>query len=661
MQYRREIDGLRAIAVLPVILFHAGFTIFSGGFVGVDVFFVISGYLITSILIAELERDEFSIVRFYERRARRILPALFFVMLACLPFAYWWMLPDQLVDFGQSLVAVMFFASNILFWRETGYFESAAELKPLLHTWSLAVEEQYYLLFPLFLAFMWRFGRSRAVWGVVGIAVVSLLLSEWGWRNKPVANFFLSPTRAWELFAGSLCAFVPLRAPRRYANGLSALGLVLIVGAIFVYDGLTPFPSLYSLAPVMGTVLIILFARQGTWVAWLLSLRGFVGVGLISYSAYLWHQPLFAFARLRSLFEPSHTLMGSLAAASLILAWVSWRWVEQPFRKKPRSMLADRRSLFGASALGGAVFVVIGVIAQLGQGFDGRFDQKVLGNMYLRLGDTSGCHNALGVAEIQSGADCRVGALNGMPRLAVIGDSHASRITDALSEQLTTRDLAAVAFNGSWCAPLRNFATDAPEKNTCLPKVSAQLDQILERPELKQVVLFAQWAHYIKGRRWPETTAAAYTFSENGPLDFAQARVADNAEAFEAALNRTLAELHRAGKQITIILPTPEYEFYVNDALVRALHFGVDVDTLRLPVAAYDDRNAQARDILLRVGAQYQAGFVDPKGLFCDDETCAVAGKNRESLYEDSNHLSFHGSERVVARLLEQLTTSNQE
>ncbi len=208
MQYRAEIDGLRAIAVLPVIFFHAGFEWFRGGFLGVDVFFVISGFLITSILIADLEKQQFGIMYFYERRARRLLPALFFMLLICLPFSWYWMIPSQLEDFSKSLIAVLFFSSNILFWRESGYFESASDENPLLHTWSLAVEEQYYLLFPLWLAFTWRFGRSHAFRGVVLLGVISLILSEWGWRNSPSANFYLAPTRAWELLAGSTVAFI---------------------------------------------------------------------------------------------------------------------------------------------------------------------------------------------------------------------------------------------------------------------------------------------------------------------------------------------------------------------------------------------------------------------------------------------------------------------
>jgi|TARA_B110000238_G_scaffold185862_1_gene214466 peptidoglycan/LPS O-acetylase OafA/YrhL len=287
LKYRPEIDGLRALAVIPVILFHGGFELFSGGFVGVDVFFVISGYLITTILIEDIESNRFSILNFYERRARRILPALFFVMFVCIPFSWMWMLPGQLRDFSQSLMAVGLFSSNILFWLESGYFETAAEAKPLLHTWSLAVEEQYYVLFPIFLFFAWRFGKNRVFSMIVAFAAISLGLSEWGWRNQAAANFYLAPTRAWELFAGSLAAFVVLKRGVQSNNTLSLLGLVAILFAIFAYDENTPFPSLYALVPVIGVALLVLFADAKTLAAKLLSTRFFVTLGLISYSAYM--------------------------------------------------------------------------------------------------------------------------------------------------------------------------------------------------------------------------------------------------------------------------------------------------------------------------------------------------------------------------------------
>ena len=210
-------------------------------------------------------------------------------MLACLPFAYLWMLPEQLDEFAQSLVAVSLFLSNWLFWSQTGYFETATELKPLLHTWSLAVEEQYYLLFPIFMLVLWRFGRRAVLLLVVAIALCSLLLSEWGWRNEPGINFYFTFSRFWELLAGSICAFMTVDRSPKSNNFLSVFGLSAIIFAVFAYDNATPFPSIYAIVPVGGTALVILFAGQGTWIARLLSMRIFVGVGLISYSAYLWH------------------------------------------------------------------------------------------------------------------------------------------------------------------------------------------------------------------------------------------------------------------------------------------------------------------------------------------------------------------------------------
>ena len=336
MKYRAEIDGLRALAVVPVIFFHASFDFVSGGFVGVDIFFVISGYLITTIIINDIEKNCFSFYNFYERRARRILPALFFLMLVCIPFAWAWMVPGQMKDFSQSLFAVSLFASNFLFWKESGYFDAAVDEKPLIHTWSLAVEEQYYVFFPIFLFFIWRFGKNRVFWIIALMALTSFILSEWGWRNKNTANFFLSPSRAWEILAGSISALIVQKTGVKKNEIISLLGLICIFYSFIFYDETTPFPSIYTLIPVTGVVLVIIFADQHTLVAKFLSTKLLVGLGLISYSAYLWHQPLFAFARIRLLNEPSNFIKMLIIVFSLIIAFFSWKFIEKPFRIKKK-------------------------------------------------------------------------------------------------------------------------------------------------------------------------------------------------------------------------------------------------------------------------------------------------------------------------------------
>jgi peptidoglycan/LPS O-acetylase OafA/YrhL len=336
MPYRREVDGLRAVAVVPVILWHAGFGYPSGGFIGVDIFFVISGFLITSILADEMASGRYSILRFYECRARRVLPALFFVIIVSYLFAWRWMQPGAFLDYSRSIGAATFFVSNIHFWQSTDYFAVADAQLPLLHTWSLAVEEQFYLVFPLVLWAAWRLAPGHVMPILAVAALASLGLSEWGWRNAQEANFVLAPTRAWELLAGACAALYCQRQTGQppYSQIHSAIGLAMMLAPFFIYDETVPFPSVYALLPVVGATLMLVFGRQGTLAASVLSLPIFVGISTISYSAHLWHQPLFALARIRLLEPPSMMVMAGLSLGSLALAMMSWRFVEQPLRRK---------------------------------------------------------------------------------------------------------------------------------------------------------------------------------------------------------------------------------------------------------------------------------------------------------------------------------------
>jgi len=339
MKYRREVDGLRAIAVLPVILFHAGLEAFAGGFIGVDVFFVISGYLITTILFDEMSRGEFSISRFYERRARRILPAQYFIMLLTLPLGYFLMLPEDLENFGQSLVATVCFSNNILLYLTSGYWVMEVDFKPLVHTWSLAVEEQYYFIVPLLMLVAFRFGKKFLVLGMVLIFIGSLALSQVMASDAPTFNFLLIFTRAWELAGGALVALYFRSGyqsilPRWGNDMLAWIGSVLLFVSFLTFNRNALHPSAITLFPVAGTALILMCANSQNLIGRLLSGRAIVLIGLTSYSSYLWHQPIFAFARLVSLEEPAMWKMLFLSCLSLILAFLTWKYVEGPFRQQ---------------------------------------------------------------------------------------------------------------------------------------------------------------------------------------------------------------------------------------------------------------------------------------------------------------------------------------
>ena len=612
------------MAVLPVILFHAGFTAFGGGFVGVDVFFVISGYLITRILIDELARGDFSIARFYERRARRILPALFFVMLTCLPFAYMWMLPGELKEFANSLIAVVFFVSNILFLSESGYFEAAAESKPLLHTWSLAVEEQYYLIFPVFLAICWRFGRRVVLGAIVGVALASLALALWGGLGAE-ATFYLAPTRVWELLAGSIVAFVSGRAS--LANGwLSGLGLLLILAAIFGLDAATPFPSLYTIVPVLGATLIILFAGPATWVTRLLSMPAFVAIGLVSYSAYLWHQPLFAFARIRFNGAPDPGMMAVLAALSLCLAWATWRFVERPFRQRSSVFLPNRRAVFAASALAATLFVAIGLTGHISQGFKGRLgeDQRKIADFsayprhqYYQVGT---CFLMPEQSFTDFAPEC-----SGQGRAAIIGDSHAAALASFF-----TREMGFTQLTASACPPVLGF--DPKERPHCAD-INQHIHRVIADGQAQHVLLHANWSIY-----W-------------------------DAPDFAANLAKTIAALRDTGALPIVVGSVPQYQPSITRLVLAQ---GIEVSDgaqLHADQSALMDLNSELRTLAQGQGA----AFWDPISALCmSQDMCPATVVTRPDdqglgdatlIAWDYGHLTLSGAYKVGAPILDWLET----
>ena len=449
MKYRPEIDGLRSFAVLPVILFHAGVAPFSGGFVGVDVFFVISGYLITTIILGEMLEGRFTISGFYVRRARRILPALVFVILCTLPFAWAWLPPPAFTDFAQSLAAIGLFSSNVLFWMESGYFAADADLKPLLHTWSLAVEEQFYVFFPLLMMLLVRRGAGlgRAVGAIIGIGAASLVLCEILWRTEPDANFYLLPSRAWELLAGALCAAIMLRARPEPNRALAAAGLALILIATFAYDGATPFPSLWALVPVAGSALVILYATPDGPAGRILASRPAVWIGLLSYSAYLWHQPIFALVRIRMGEEPSEAVMLGLSALTFALAWFSWRFVERPFRRPggSKALVLGAAAAVSVGAAGFGAWLSVSPLQRSWFYDNLRPDQRQVLAVVERVQardqaapwDDGACRFRVRPDRPEDVARFEACAADGRKALAVFGDSHSDNVHEGLSRTLS--------------------------------------------------------------------------------------------------------------------------------------------------------------------------------------------------------------------------------
>ncbi|MEP7221491.1 MAG: acyltransferase family protein [Novosphingobium sp.] len=664
MQYRREIDGLRAVAVVPVILFHAGLTVFSGGFVGVDVFFVISGFLITGILIAELERGDFSIARFYERRARRILPALYVVLACCLPFAWLWMPPALLKSFAASLVAVIGFASNILFWRQEGYFAASAELKPLLHTWSLAVEEQYYLFFPIGLWAFWRFGRARVFVGVVLLALISLGVSEWASRHAPSANFYLATSRAWELLAGSICAFLSRGNQPRPNDVLSLAGLGMVMLAIFAFDDSTPFPGLYALVPVVGTCLIILYGGSGSMVSRLLGAAPFVGIGLISYSAYLWHQPLFAFARLRSLSTPSQGLMLGLAALSLVLAWASWRYIERPFRRAGAGLLASRRQVFVAGAAVGAVFVGIGLAGYLANGVPSRMDARVLAiqsvNASVLESQVWPCWDKLR-ANATIGDTCRLGDPAKAPSFAIVGDSHAGALLHQLDGAARRAGLGGANYTYKTCPPLEGVEpaqvlTGGDVCSSLRRSFFAALRVPGAMPDT--LVVNARWTMLMERSRFDNGEGGIeegvdWVWNLGAP---SHPSAAPYKQRMAAEIARSIRLMLDAGKRVVLVYPVPEMGWSVPDQIAKSY---MATRTLRPADASVSQarflmRNRDAIAALDAIGEHPGLIRIRPDALLCNTflpgRCAAMAGG--QPLYVDSDHLSDTGSAMVVGQVM---------
>lgn len=647
MKYRTEIDGLRALAVVPVILFHAGFSTFSGGFVGVDIFFVISGYLITTILISEIKSGNFSIANFYERRARRILPALFFVVAVCIPFAWTWLPPEEMKSFGQSIVGVFTFSSNILFWKDSGYFDTSAELKPLLHTWSLSVEEQFYILLPIFLLLTWKLGKNRVVFILLFLTISSLLMAEYLSTRSPNAAFYLLPSRAWELAAGCLVGFY-LEGRTRIASHnlvqqtLSLTGLFLIIFGIFYYSKEIPFPSLYTIAPVLGTVLIIIFTGPSTLVGRLLSQKYFVGIGIISYSAYLWHQPLFSFSRHITLGEPNRISLIATFASIFVLSYLSYIFVEKPFRRKH---FITKNHVLYISVIFSFSFIGLGVSAHISEGFLSRLSNNA-SKVYQTSKDISATSGSTQNPAFIGDPSNVLGA--------IIGDSHANSIAESLGASLSHLNIGLKNYIKNGCPPARGlYRFDIPSYGaSCDEFYSTVYDEITKDNTIKYVVISARFTLYIESNRFDnkeggkEIGATQKVIYDGIEYKNEKRPLIDRKNYVSKRLIDDIRYLIESGKHVILIYPIPEVGWDVPKAgfiQSKNSNEGIEIST---SFERFVERNRYTISTLDSIGSPKNLSRIYPHKYLCNNfekDRCSAIF-NSVSFYYDSNHLTNLGA-----------------
>ncbi|WP_292934725.1 MULTISPECIES: acyltransferase family protein [unclassified Novosphingobium] len=648
--YRHDIDGLRAIAVLAVVLFHGKFAAMSGGYVGVDVFFVISGVLITDIITRDISAQRFSVISFYERRIRRIFPALFAMLAVSVLVGAFILLPQDLSYLSRNAFAAASFVSNVSYWMQMGYFEGDARVRVLLHTWSLAVEEQYYILYPLLLLTINRFASSHRKAIIAGLAIVSFVACLIVMPLDSSAAFYLMPFRAWEFLMGACLAlgvFPSLANAPRLRSALGVVGAGLILAAVVLFDESTNFPGVTALVPCVGAALVI-YAGPTSIIGRLLSFRPLQFGGKISYSVYLWHWPLFVFVNYYVIekLSPLENLL--LVGCAVFLGALSWRFIELPFRSKPSG---------GTKGVQPAFVLATGVIAMtcgtsafiyLNRGLPERFNaQSVeLASFAASLNPNADKCGDINL-QLAQPSPCTIG-MAADPAVFLWGDSHAGALYGAL--RLIAEDGPSIAYGATpQCPPLMEMGTG----QACLDANRRKLEYVIAHPEIRTVVLAARWSLYFEGRFIStgdaETNANAPELMGPGqkryPLFTDDARL-----AFREALSRLVQQLLSHGKHVVVVYPVPETGYDIPATLALMKSRGEDPAQFTIPYSVYAQRQGKAIRILDSLGEHAMLSRIYPASSICKGGQCRTYARGTP-IYFDSHHLSIPGALRLEPAL----------
>ena len=621
-KYRPDIDGLRAVAVIVVLLFHAGLGL-RGGFVGVDVFFVVSGFLITRLILKEQADDTFRVSQFWVRRVRRIVPAAMFVTLTTLLVGYVVLFPIDYVSLAKTAIAQQFMLSNVYFYRNTGYFSGLAELQPLLHTWSLAVEEQFYLVYPLILVFLGRFSKKIIVAGLSAIAIVSFLYNLREVRVDQTAAFFLLPSRAWELLLGGLLCFVPVPAKpdRRLVETVGWMGILGILFAAWFYNPWTPFPYLAALLPCLGAAMVIWAnSVQTTSLGRLLSSKPLVYVGLISYSLYLWHWPLLSFARYMNAGAlPALSVRLAALAASFVLAAVSLRFIESPIRT--RGVLTNTKRLLLASSAGALLLLAGSLVIEAREGMPHRFDQRAVAYAAGRASRLF--RHEVTTKMVKEGELPTFGAVDGRRTCLVWGDSHAMALVPGIDAACKACGIKGYQVTQSSSPPLSNTGEETDLGRKPNGEFNRAVLDLANSKKFDVVILGGYWSRYAKQ------------------------------PSFEPALVRTVEELLAAGVRVAFVGGVAEQQGYMPLVLSMAVRFQKDDGKIGVPLQKHREANQSYSEVLERLRRKGLL-VLDPAPYFVDDSGLWRAEYDGKSMYWDAHHLTVEGSLRLQP-LFEQL------
>jgi peptidoglycan/LPS O-acetylase OafA/YrhL len=644
--YYPFIDGLRAIAVLGVILFHYNLLHVSGGYVGVDVFFVISGFLITGLIEGKLRRGAFSFAEFYERRCRRIIPALIITGALTTMAAIVLLVPQDFREFSKSLKGAAFFYSNVVFADSAGYFTAPATTKPLLHTWSLAVEEQFYLVFPPML-----YGLQKALGGnrqflsiAVGIiCTASFVLSLVLVQSDNDAAFYLLAPRAWELLVGSLTALAlgRMTIPRAVAEVLSALAALGIVLSFVFYDRDTVFPGLAAALPCASTALLIWTnVGNSTFTGRCLAIRPLVAIGLISYGLYLYHWPILTFSRYFLDRDLSTGATALALAATFFISILSYRLVELPIRAG--EWMRSRKTIFIYSLVGLVGIGVIGIGGVNAGGFPSRFSGAALQYASGKY-DTWDWNRCMpDPSRLNERSVCRVGAQgSGAPAFMLWGDSHAAALEPAVDRRAKDFNVSGWYVGYSRCPALIGAAPihHAPDDHPCL-LIADTVFELIRRNHIKHIVLVSRWDSYIDG--WDRGSSET---KQDLTISFSAAHELFTGErAFRLALRETLRQLRALDVDVWIIEQVPPQRIDVPSALAKAVAFGRDPALLQRPFRDVEERRRAAAIIFSEYIGSPGVFFIDPAQVFCPNERPCQVAASGQALYSDGNHLSMFGA-----------------